>query len=77
MSIPVSLKLDDHIFEDTNKIVKSLDTSRNQYINEALEYYNNLKKREKIKEQLKKELILIEHSSREVLEEMESLPDDL
>lgn len=38
----VSLKIDDSIFTETEKILSSLKTSRNRYINEALENYNKL-----------------------------------
>jgi metal-responsive CopG/Arc/MetJ family transcriptional regulator len=76
MSVAVSLKLDQQIFEDVNQIIKQLDTSRNKYINEALSYYNKMQKKNAIQEQLKIELALIKESSMEVLREMEALPDD-
>lgn len=76
MPVSISLKLDEKIFDDSNQIIKSLATSRNKYINDALSYYNKIQKRRSIQEQLKKELTLIEASSMEVLKEMEALQDD-
>jgi hypothetical protein len=36
----LSLKLDDRIFEETEKVVSELKLARNRYINEALNLYN-------------------------------------
>ena len=36
----VSLKIDDSIFEETEKIVRRVKKSRNSYIIAAIEYYN-------------------------------------
>ena len=51
----VSLKIDDSIFGETENILSKLKKPRNRYINEALAYYNKLKKREILEEKLKKE----------------------
>ncbi len=42
----LSLKLEEHIIEETEQITKDINISRNRYINEALAYYNNIRKRE-------------------------------
>ena len=36
----LSLKLDDNVFEDTEKVVSELNLARNRYIDEALNLYN-------------------------------------
>ena len=36
----ISLKIDDSIFGETEKIVSRIKKPRNRYINEAIEYYN-------------------------------------
>ncbi len=42
----VSLKIDDSIFGETEKIPSRLSIPRNGYINEAIEYYKKVKKRQ-------------------------------
>ena len=36
----LSLKLDDNVFEETEKVVSDLNLARNRQINEALTLYN-------------------------------------
>jgi hypothetical protein len=51
----LSLKLDDEIFLETEKIVEKLGTTRNRYINEALAIYNRYYNRKMLRDQLVKE----------------------
>ena len=51
----ISLKLEQSIFEDTERILSQKAISRNKYINEALEFYNKIQKRELIEKKLKVE----------------------
>ena len=51
----ISLKLEQAIFEDVERIVGQKSISRNKYINEALDYYNKIQKRELIEKKLKAE----------------------
>ena len=51
----ISLKLEQSIFEDTERILSQKPISRNKYINEALEFYNKIQKRELIEKKLKVE----------------------
>ncbi|MBK7608464.1 MAG: hypothetical protein IPI18_15270 [Saprospiraceae bacterium] len=76
MTVPVSLKLENQTFVEINEIVKGTNISRNKYINEALKYYNKLKKREAIIIQLKLEIERTSESSLEVLKDYETLLDD-
>ena len=41
----VSLKIEDGIFEETEKIISEIKKPRNRYINDALEFYNRHQKR--------------------------------
>ncbi|MBK6389963.1 MAG: hypothetical protein KA109_10645 [Saprospiraceae bacterium] len=76
MTVSVSLKLENQTFVEINEIVKGTNISRNKYINEALKYYNKLKKREAIIIQLKLEIERTSESSLEVLKDYETLLDD-
>lgn len=71
----LSLKLDDTVFEETEKLTAELKLARNRYINEALNLYNQYNKRKVLKKKLAKESKLVAISSSEVLAEFESLTD--
>ncbi|HEX8357238.1 MAG TPA: hypothetical protein VF610_07510 [Segetibacter sp.] len=73
----LSLKLDDNIFEETEKVVSELKLPRNRYINEALNLYNQFNKRKVLKNKLAKESKLVAFSSSEVLAEFEKLVDEI
>jgi len=73
----LSLKLDDEIFEETDRIAGKLNMARNRYINEALEAYNKLVSRKFLKEKLLKESNQISRSSMEVLRDLEKITDGL
>jgi len=69
----VSLKIDDSIFGETEKILSRIKKPRNRYINEALEYYNRIQKRIIIEKKLKKESELVKKDSISVLKEFEDI----
>lgn len=69
----VSLKIDDLIFEETEKILSKNKKPRNRYINEALEYYNNFQKRLLLEKSIKKESEAVKEDSMNVLKEFEDL----
>ncbi len=69
----VSLKIDDSVFEETEKILSKIKKSRNRYINEAIDYYNRLQKRLLNEKQLKKESELVRNDSMSVLKEFEKI----
>lgn len=73
----VSLKLQEKILRETDLLLEHLKTSRNKYINEAIEFYNHYHKRKLIEEQLKKESKLVCDDSMDVLREFESLEDEI
>lgn len=72
----ISLKLHDRIIEETERILSQLDKSRNKYINEAVEFYNEYQKKRLIEQQLIRESKLVAKDSMEVLGEFESIEDE-
>ncbi len=77
MSRTLSLKMRDDIFSETEEVVKTIHTSRNAYINDALSFYNKFMKRRILKKLLKKESILVSETSLEALQELELIEDKL
>ncbi len=69
----VSLKIDDSIFGETEKILSKVKKSRNRYINEAIDYYNRLQKRLMIEKKLKIESNLVKKDSLMVLKEFDKM----
>lgn len=69
----VSLKIDDSIFGETEKILADMHIPRNRYINEALEYYNKIQKRRMLEKQLKSESHLVKIDSMNVLKDFENI----
>ncbi len=69
----VSLKIDESIFGETEKILSNIKISRNRYINDAIEFYNKAQKRQALEKQLKLESKLVQKESMTVLEEFENL----
>jgi predicted transcriptional regulator len=72
----LSLKLDDNVFNETEKITSKIRKNRNRYINEAVEFYNLLQKRKMISHQLRKESKIVQEESMKVLAEFEKLRDE-
>jgi predicted transcriptional regulator len=72
----LSLKLDDNIYEETEKLLQKIDQPRNRYINEVIQYYNTLKKQELISKQLAFESHLVSQDSLSVLNEFEQLDEN-
>jgi hypothetical protein len=69
----VSLKIDESIFVETEKILASMKKPRNRYINEAIDYYNRVQKRLILEKKLKNESYLVKNDSLAVLKEFEEL----
>lgn len=69
----VSLKIDESIFGETEKILAVMKKPRNRYINEAIEYYNKVQKRMILEKKLRKESELVKSDSLSVLKEFEEL----
>ena len=71
----LSLKLDEIVYEETEKLLEKIKKPRNRYINEALHYYNQIQKKKIISDQLMKESKLVSDESMNVLNEFEKLED--
>jgi hypothetical protein len=69
----VSLKIDDSIFVETEKILSRINKPRNRYINEAIEYYNLAQKRQILEKRLKSESDLVKKDSINILKEFEGI----
>lgn len=73
----ISLKLKEQILQELDSLLEKLNSSRNNYINEAIDFYNQYQKRRLIEEKLAKESKLVQEDSLEVLGEFESLEDEI
>ena len=71
----LSLKLDEIVYEETEKLLEKIKKPRNRYINEALHYYNQIQKKKIISEQLMIESKLVSDESMNGLNEFEKLED--
>lgn len=72
----LSLKLDDHTFEEAEAITAQLNIARNRYINEAVDLYNQYHHRKLLKHALAKESALTRKESMNILREFEKLADE-
>lgn len=69
----VSLKIDDSIFGETEKILSRIKIPRNRYINEALEFYNKVQRRQFLEKSLKNDSDLVKSESITVLKDFERI----
>lgn len=69
----LSLKLEDDIFLETEKIITKVRKNRNRYINEAVAFYNQLYRRRLLADQLSSESRKVAAESMKVLAEFEKL----
>ena len=69
----VSLKIDDSIFGETEQILSHIKIPRNRYINEAIEYYNKVQKRQLLEKKLKVESTIVQKESMNVLMDFENM----
>lgn len=69
----VSFKIDESIFNETEKILAQIKKPRNRYINEALEFYNKHQRKQILEERLKKESNLVKADSMAVLKDFEEI----
>jgi len=69
----ISLKINDSVLGDTEKILALTDKSRNGYINEAIEHYNKLQQRLILEKKLKQESNLVRKDSMAVLKDFEKI----
>jgi hypothetical protein len=72
----LSLKLDNSIFDETEKILTQIKKPRNRYINDALKFYNSVQRKKILTKKLESESLLVKEESMKVLAEFESLIDE-
>lgn len=76
MSKLLSLKMQDDIFEETEKVLHRIRVPRNSYINAAVRFYNKLQKRALLKKQLASDSQLVRDNSMEVLKTFEAFEEE-
>jgi hypothetical protein len=69
----ISLKIDESIFDETEKILARMKKPRNRYINEAIEFYNKHHRKQILEKKLKKESELVKADSISVLKDFEEI----
>jgi hypothetical protein len=69
----VSLKIDDSVFAETEKILLKVKKPRNRYINEALAFYNKQQQRLFLEKQLKIESNRVSEDSMAALRDFEEV----
>lgn len=69
----VSLKIEETIFEETEKILSKIKKPRNRYINEAIAFYNKQQKRNMLEKRLKNESEMVQEESMNVLRDFEEI----
>ncbi len=71
----ISLKIDDTIFGETEKILTRVRIPRNRYINDAIAFYNKAQKRQILEKNLKAESNLVKSDSMNILKDFENIDD--
>ncbi len=72
----ISLKIDDSIFGETEKILSRIKKPRNRYINEAIDHYNKYQRKKILEKKLRKESSLVKQDSMSVLKDFEEIDYD-
>jgi ABC-type phosphonate transport system ATPase subunit len=72
----LSLKMDEAIFKETERILIKVRKNRNRYINDAVQFYNLLQQRKFLARNLKTESRLVREESMKVLREFENLENE-
>lgn len=69
----ISFKINESLFEETERILSIIDKPMNQYLNEAVDYFNKYHKRNLLEKKLKNESDLVKDESVNVLREFEGI----
>jgi hypothetical protein len=73
----LSLKLQDNIFIETEKMLEALKKPRNTYLNEAIAYYNKYQRRLWLEKQFAIDVVLAGEDSVEMARSLENLDPHL
>ena len=71
----LSLKLDEVVYRETEELLGKINKPRNRYINEALQYYNQIQKKKILEKLLQAESEIVRDESMKVLSEFETFED--
>ena len=69
----VSLKIDESIFSETEKILARIKKPRNRCINEAIELYNKVQHQQFLEKKLRKESEIVKADSMSMLKDFEEI----
>ena len=69
--------MDEQIFRVTERLVRETGTSRNAYINRAVDFFNRLQKRRALAKDFRSESEKVAQESLAVLHAFESLEDEI
>ena len=69
----LSLKMDEKVFHETEKILSKVSKNRNRYINDAVQFYNLLQTRKLLAKQLQIESRQVREESMKILSDFEKL----
>ena len=72
----LSLKMDEAVFKETERILIQVRKNRNRYINDAVQFYNLVQQRKFLAKNLKTESRLVREESMKVLLEFENLDSE-
>ncbi len=72
----ISLHLEDEIYIETEKLISDSKISRNKYINEAIAYYNQIKRKYILANKFKEASAIVSDSTLETLNILEEIDDD-
>jgi hypothetical protein len=73
----LSLKLQDNIFVETERMLETLKKPRNTYLNEAIAYYNKYQRRLWLEKQFAIDIALAGDDSAEMARSLENLDPHL
>jgi Arc/MetJ-type ribon-helix-helix transcriptional regulator len=76
MSKAISVKLDERVFQEAEKMVRRKRTNRNAYINKAIRLLNRLERREMLRGQLERESLTSRKEIEEVLRDFDGTVGD-
>lgn len=77
MSKPISLKIEDSLYQEMERLIKRFHLPKNAYINKAIAHFNKHHKRRLLAEAFRRESQAVQGESMRVLAEFEALEDNL
>ena len=72
----ITLKTDDLFFEKVSSLAKSLDLSKSELIRRSVREYENLIKKQKLKNQIKQATLNVREADKRIIQDFETTIDD-